>query len=72
MALFLTEDGLLSVMGPSGILIKSRVPGIIITLCGHSCLGRLCYSSNPGCQLEKIFPELPFEYWNKLLGLMDD
>jgi len=72
MAMFLTEDGLLNVFGSAGILVKSRVSGnydIAVTLCECSCLGKECYSSNPGCKLEEMFPELPFEHWNKLLGL---
>jgi len=71
MALFLTEDETIHVFG-SGLLVESRVPDIILTLCGYSCTGRSCYSSNPGCKLETIFPEIPFDRWNQLLGLMDD
>ena len=72
MALFMTEYGPYIVMGSAGILVESRVSGIILTLCGHSCLGKSCYSSNPGCQLEEILPEIYYRYWNNLIGLMDD
>ena len=72
MAMFLTEDGPYHVIGSAGILVKNRVSNnydIVLTLCEHSCLGKECYSSNPGCKLEEMFPKLPFKYWNKLLGL---
>jgi len=72
MALFLTEEGFWNVMGSSGILVDSRIPDIRMILCKNSCLGKPCYSSNPGCKIEEILLQVYFKYWNNLLGLMDD
>lgn len=74
MALFLLAGGeeFWHVLGSSGILVESRIPKYKMSLCSSACVGKPCYSNNPGCQLEEIISEMHFRHWNELLGLMDN
>ena len=70
-----SHEEFLNIQGSFCSLTKGRVETtdmIVRILCGSSCTGKPCYSSNPGCQLEEIISEMHFRHWNKLLGLADD
>ena len=70
-----SHEELLNIQGSFCSLTENRIRAtneIVSLLCGSSCTGKPCYSSNPGCQLEEIIPEMYFRHWNKLLGLLDD
>ena len=70
-----SHEGLLNIQGPFCSLTESRISAtdvIVGLICGSSCTGKPCYSSNPGCRLEEILLGIHSRYWNKLLGLMDD
>ena len=70
-----SDEELVNIQGAQGVLVESRIGAeniIIGCICTSACVRQDCFSNNPGCKFEKLYPEIRAKYWNKLLGLMDD